>query len=208
MAVVEEGEGVAMVPVLASSLVGDYVAALLIASVPGVLVALLTQYLSVRHENAVERQMIANAQLLLSLEFADNQQALANFWTGLNALDKDGHPDDKDAHLEALVTSGLLNQTAPRWSNTRWKRISPRAVAELTAKDLAVLDQTYRDLDSVSDVFAKLITLSPDEKKYLDDGGRWWPQRYVDVRKDTFARLETTVTRVLAASNPLRGAIR
>lgn len=144
-----------MEPVLASSLVGDYVTALLIASVPGVLVALLTQSLNVRHENAIERQTVANAQLLLSLEFEDNQQALAGFWTGLNALDKEGHPDDKDAHLQALVTSGLLNQTAPRWSSVRW-----------------------------------------------------WLGRYVDVRKDTFARLDTAVARAVAAKNPLKGAYR
>jgi hypothetical protein len=90
----------------------------------------------------------------------------------------------------------------------RWQRISPRAVAELAAKDLAVMDQTYRDLDAITDLFAKLITLSPDEKKYLDDGGRWWPGRYVDVRKDTFARLDTAVARALAAKNPLKGAYR
>lgn len=108
-----------------------------------------------RHENAIERQTVANAQLLLSLEFEDNQQALAGFWTGLNALENVGHPDDKDAHLQALVTSGLLNQTAPRWSSVRW-----------------------------------------------------WLGRYVDVRMDTFGRLDTAVARAVAAKNPLKGAYR
>lgn len=197
-----------MAPVIASSLVGDYVAALLIASVPGVLVAVLSQYLSVRHENAVERQMVANAQLLLSLEFENNQQALTTFWTGLNALDKEGHPEDKDAHLIAIVHAGLLNQTAPHWSHVRWQRISPRALAEISPKDLAVMDQCYRELDAISDLFTKLITLSPDEKAYLDGGHRFWYNNFPDIRKDTFAQLDAAVTRALAAPNPLKASIR
>ncbi|HKV84480.1 MAG TPA: hypothetical protein VJN88_07990 [Ktedonobacterales bacterium] len=173
-----------MEPVLASSLVGDYVTALLIASVPGVLVALLTQYLTVRRQNEVERQMVANAQLLLSLEFEDNQQALATFWTGLNALDKEeSHPDDQDAHLIAIVRAGLLNQTIPRWSHVRWQHVSPRALAEISPKDLAVMDQCYRDLDAISDLFTKLITLNPDEKAYLDGGHRFWYNNFPDIRK-------------------------
>jgi hypothetical protein len=193
------------VPVVFASVFGDSVTALLIASIPGILVALLTQYLNVRHENAVERQLVANAQMLLALEIEDNQRALDAFWADLNVLDKDGHAGEPDAHLEALVTSGLLNQTPPHWSSVRWQRISPRALAELSRKDLAVVDQTYRDLERVGDLFGKLVTLTAEEKKYLDDGGRWWPQRYVDIRKDTYARLDATVRVVATAANPLTG---
>lgn len=190
--------------VFGSSILGDSIATLLIASIPGVLVALLTQYLSVRHEIAVDRQRAANAQMLLALEYEDNQRALATFWADLNALDKEGHAGDPDAHLEALVTSGLLNQTPPHWSATRWKRVSPMALTDVPRKDLALMDETYRDLERVGDLVAKLVTLSPEDKKYLDGGGRFWPQRYVDIRKDTYSQLDKTVGRVLAAVNPLK----
>lgn len=188
-----------------ASLLGDSVTALLLASIPGILVALLTQWLNVRHENEMERRSASNAQMLLALEIEDNQRALDAFWTDLNALDKDGHAGEPDAHLEALVTSGLLNQTPPHWSSVRWTHLSPRALADLARKDLAVVDQIYRDLERVGDLFAKLVTLSAEEKKYLDDGGRWWPQRYVDIRRDTYARLEKLVTSVLSAASPLKG---
>lgn len=190
-----------------ASLFGDSVTALLLASIPGVLIALLTQYLNVRHENEVERRTVANAQMLLALEIEDNQHALSSFWSDLNALDKDGHADDPNGRLEALVSAELLNQTAPHWSSVRWRHISPRALAELPRKELAVVDQTYRELERIGDLFGKLVTLSAEEKKYLDDGGRWWPGRYVDIRKDTFARLERAVTSVLGAANPLKGRV-
>lgn len=191
--------------VVVASILGDSAAALIIASVPGVLVALVTQWLNVRHENEVERRSVANAQMLLALEIEENQRALGVFWTELNALDKEGHAGDPVAHLEALVTAGLLNQTSPRWSSARWGHVSPRALAELARKDLAVVDQIYRDLERIGDLFAKLVTLSPEEKKYLDDGTRFWYKRYPDIRGETYAQLAVLVTRALAAVNPLKG---
>lgn len=83
-------------------------------------------------------------------------------------LDKDGHADDTIAHLEALVTAGLLNQIPPHWSSVRWRHISPR-------KELAVVDQSYRDLERIGDLVSTHVTLSAEEKKYLDDGGHFWP---------------------------------
>ena len=80
----------------------------------------------------------------------------------------DPDADDTIAHLEALVTAGLLNQIPPHWSSVRWRHISPR-------KELAVVDQSYRDLERIGDLVSTHVTLSAEEKKYLDDGGHFWP---------------------------------
>lgn len=98
------------------------------------------------------------------------------------------------------MTAGLLNQIPPHWSSVRWRHISPR-------KELAVVDQSYRDLERIGDLVSTHVTLSAEEKKYLDDGGHFWPGRYADIRKDTYARLERVVTSVLGAANPLKGRV-
>lgn len=105
------------------------------------------------------------------------------------------------------MTAGLLNQIPPHWSSVRWRHISPRALAELPRKELAVVDQIYRDLERIGDLVSTHVTLSAEEKKYLDDGGHFWPGRYADIRKDTYARLERVVTSVLGAANPLKGRV-
>src|SRR5690349_100978 len=58
------------------------------ASVPGVLVALLTYWLTIRHENELARRSAANERALLHFELEHNRAALATFWQTIKDLAK------------------------------------------------------------------------------------------------------------------------
>jgi hypothetical protein len=185
------------------------VAAVIAASVPGVLVALLSHYLTLRRENQVTRRLIANARTLLGLEMERNRAALDAFWRGMNDLDhgmgdldKDREADDAEGHLAGMAYGGLIRQTPPHWSFTRWERIAPQALATLSEQELAEIDQSYRDLRTVSDLFSQLVTFTPEERAILDKD-HWWFNRYADWRMSTFQRLAQVTNQVLAAPNPL-----
>lgn len=182
---------------------GAVILGLMAASLPGILVALFTYYLSLRHERQVVRQLIASARALLALEMEGNREALATFWRGLNVLDAEGHaPDETEAHLAAMASAGLLMRTLPHWSFVRWERIPAQALATLDAKGIAEIDRIYRDLREVTDLYTQLITLIPEEREQLDRD-RFWQNRYAGWRVGTFTRLRAVVERILAAHSPL-----
>lgn len=176
------------------------------ASLPGILVALFTYYLALRHERQITVRLIANALALLGLELEGNRSALDTFWRGLRALDTEEHsPDDTEHHLAAMAAGGLLGQTLPHWSFVRWERIPSEALGSLDAKGVAELDRIYRDLRDVTDLYTQLITLFPDERALLDRD-RFWYNHYAGMRLSTFTRLRTVVERVLTAHHPLPSA--
>jgi hypothetical protein len=182
--------------------VTEGVAALVIASVPGLIVALASHYLALRREDQVTRRLIANARMLLGLEVERNRAALDVFWRGMNDLDKEHKEEDAENHLAAIAVGGLLGQMPPHWSFMRWERIAPQALATLSEQDIATIDQSYRDLRAVSDLFNQLVTFTPEERALLDKD-HWWFNRYADWRMSTFERLTQVTNRVLAAPNPL-----
>lgn len=178
------------------------VAALIVASVPGILVALVSHYLTLRREDQLARRLIANARMLLGLEVERNRAALDAFWRGMNDLDKERKEAGAEGHLAAMASGGLLGQTPPHWSYTRWERIAPQALATLSEQDIATIDQSYRDLRSLSDLFSQLVTLTPEERAELERD-RFWFNRYAGWRVGTFERLAQVTHGVLAAPNPL-----
>jgi hypothetical protein len=174
----------------------------ILASLPGVLVALLTYWLTVRHEAALAARGSANERTLLRLEMAHNHAALAAFWQGIQDLAKKKDPDIEYEGLAALASGGLLAQIAPKWSVRRWEHISAEALSRVGEKDLAEIDQTYRTLRTISDLFTQLITMTPEESALLDKD-RFWPNRYADWRQGTFDRLSAAVASVLGGRDPL-----
>jgi hypothetical protein len=174
----------------------------ILASLPGVLVALLTYWLTIRHETALAARAAANERTLLRLEMAHNRAALAAFWQRINDLAKAKDPDIEYEGLAALASGGLLGQIAPEWSIRRWEHIAADALSRVSEKDLAEIDQTYRTLRTISGLFAQLITMTPEESALLDKD-HFWPYRYADWRQGTFDRLSAAVASVLGGRDPL-----
>jgi len=182
------------------------VAPLIIASFPGVIVAIFTYYLALLRDAAQARRLIANTRILLSMEIENNRQALDTFWQDLAAFGQQGTAGAEATpqnQLAAMARGGMLDYTPPNWSFTRWERVFPQVVATLSPKDVAAIDSAYRDLRSIADLFKKLVTLSPEERQYLDGGQRFWYNRFPDLREQTFARLSEAVGRVRGWQNPM-----
>jgi hypothetical protein len=182
--------------------VNDNVTGVILASVPGVLVALLTYYLRLLSESRQRRQLAYNARALLSLELTRNQEALATFWRQINALDEKGAAAGSEEHLAGMALGGLLARVLPHWSYVRWERMPSQALATLDAKVLSELDGIYRDLHVITDLYAQMTTLLPDEREVLNND-RFWYNRYAYWRNGIFAQLSQNVERVLNARNPL-----
>ena len=182
--------------------VAGLIVATAVAALPGILVALLSHYLTQRREDRKTQQMIANARMLLALEMERNRVALATFWRTINDLDKERTATSAEGHLAAMAHAGLLMQTLPHWSFVRWEGISAEAIASLRKQNIEDIDQAYRDLRSATDLYAQLVTLIPEERELLDKD-RFWYNRYAGMRLDTFERLTAVANRLLAAPTPL-----
>ena len=107
----------------------DLIANFLLASVPGVLVALLASALQVRRDNLAEARATRNARQLLSLELEGNRNALRAFWKEINDLDAEHTDVRSDGHLTAITDGGFLTHPLPHW-NTCWPR--PRVTQDFT----------------------------------------------------------------------------
>jgi len=190
-----------------SPTLNDSVIALVVAAVPGIIVALFTNYLNVRREDAQARRLIANARVLLGMELENNRQALDTFWREINGMDKEGVAEAPQSHLAGMAAGGLLDYAVPRWSFTRWERIFPQVVATLEPKQVAEIDQIYRDLRAISELFEKLVTLTPEERQELDRD-RFWYNRYAGWRGAMFERLSALVTRASALQNPMASEVK
>ena len=180
------------------------VGGIIAASVPGILVALITQYLALIHEARTARRAVANALALLGLEMERNHDVLKEFWTGINALDTASSREETANHLAAMAAGGLLGQTLPHWSFLRWETATPEAIGALDKKDVEKIDQIYRNLRTVTDLFTQLVTLQPDERAQLE-GTRFWANRYADMRSGTFDRLGQVVESVISTKSPFAG---
>lgn len=172
------------------------------ASVPGILVALVTQYITLIHEARTTRRAIANALALLGLEMERNYDVLKEFWAGINALDTEQSREETANHLAAMVAGGLLGQTLPHWSFLRWETATPEAIGALDKKDVVTIDQLYRNLRTVTDLFTQLVTLQPEERAQLEHD-RFWANRYADMRSGTFDRFGKVVESALSTELPL-----
>jgi hypothetical protein len=175
-----------------------------IASIPGVVVALLSQYLQQRREDQNNRRIYLSARGLLAAEANSNRTALESFWHTINALDAEAHTDLKE-HLAAMAENGLLSYPLPHWSLARWQRLEAITFPGFTADELTAIDQINRGLESITDIYPRLITLTPEEKAQIAGGGsvgRFWPSYFADWRELPFTRLTQAVNQVLDAPQP------
>jgi hypothetical protein len=171
----------------------------LAAALPGVFIALFAQYLAQRHEAQVERRLNANLRLAVASELDRNRDTLDAFWKDVNALDATPQQDGAEAHLARMYDGGLLDRVFPTLSFTRWEGLPPQAFAALDAKEAAVLDQGYRDLRSIAQLYTRLVTLTSDERAEFAKGGsagRFWYNYLSGWRIGTFQQLDRLVQRV------------
>lgn len=186
----------------ATAFVNGDVTGVILASIPGVLVALLTYYLRILGEVRQKRQLGDNAATLLSLELTRNQELLSKFWREINALDEKGAAAGSEEHLSGMAFGGLLTRVLPQWSFVRWERMPSEALAALNAKALMDIDSVYSDLHTITDLYTKMMALTPEEREELNKD-RFWYNRFGYWRSIYLAQLTPIVERVLAARNPL-----
>ncbi|HEY1388159.1 MAG TPA: hypothetical protein VGF38_06405 [Ktedonobacterales bacterium] len=176
-----------------------------IASIPGVVVALLSQYLQQRREDQNNRRVYLSARGLLAAEVSSNRAALEAFWRAINALDTAAHTDLKE-HLTAMAENGLLGYPLPHWGLARWQRLEAITFPAFTAEELTAIEQINRGLESITDLYTQLITLTPEEKAQIEEGGsvrRFWASYYATWRDLTFTRLTEAVNQALDAPQPI-----
>jgi hypothetical protein len=176
---------------------------ILLAAIPGVLIALLTHWLDIRRQNQLMRQESQNGRKLLGLEITSNRAALTAFWQQINDLDKDKTAKETKSHVAAMAEGGLLSYALPQWNFTRWHHSQPDWLATLSGKEVEQIDGFYRDLQLIADLHARLITLTPQEQTYLEMGSnaRFWTLRYGEMRDVLFDRLTKVVNRAVAAAS-------
>jgi hypothetical protein len=182
--------------------VGDFITNVLLASFPGVLIALLAYGLQIRRDNQVEMRATRNARQLLSLELEGNRQALREFWNEINDLDAEHADTHSDDHLTAITEGGFLTYPLPHWNTTRWQPATPAWLKLLTEREVAQIDRIYRDLETITDIHKRIITLTPAEQQLMDQD-RFWASRFTSMRNAIFPRFVQLVDRALTASNPL-----
>jgi hypothetical protein len=180
----------------------EFLANFLLASVPGVLIALLAFRLQVRRDNLAEARATKNARQLLSLELEGNRTALNDFWNEINNLDTQHFDMRSDDHLTAVTEAGFLTYPLPHWNTTRWQPATPAWLEVLTEGEVALVDRIYRDLDTIADMHKRIVTLTPSEQELMDKD-RFWASRFTSMRNRLFARFVDLVDRTLTASNPL-----
>lgn len=191
-------------PNLASATLGELILSVFIASIPGVVVAFLSQYLERRREDQNNRRIYLSARGLLAAEVNNNRATLQAFWRAINDLDTAKHSDFKE-HLAAMAENGLLGYPLPHWSLARWQRLEAITFAGFTQGELTGVDQINRGLETITDLYTQLITLTPEEKAEMATGSahRFWPSYYAGWRDLTFTKLTEAVTQVLDAPQPL-----
>lgn len=175
-----------------------------LASLSGVIVALVGQFLQVRHENENQRRLYRSARRMMSLEVENNRASLGVFWSIINGLDAERHEDSTE-HLAALLGGGLLGNDLPRWSFVRWDRLEAEIFAAFTEGELAGIDQMNRALHVVSDLYSSLTTLTDDDKKRLNANmnGRFWALDLARERYTTYDKLAAAVATVVGAPSPM-----
>lgn len=175
----------------------DAVLGLVGAALPGVLVALLSHYLTTRRAAGETRQRLANARALVALEFDANRSSLDSYWRTINALDPAPQGKSAEAHLAAMTENGLLGYTLPDWSFVRWDAFAPESFGALTSAELVKLDSAYRDLRAITDMYAQFVALTPKEWEQVST--RFGYNDFAAWRAPAFERLAQVVHRVLSA---------
>jgi hypothetical protein len=180
------------------------IAAIFVSSLPGVVVAFVAQYLAQRHEDQNTRRLYASARKLLADEVDNNRAALDAFWRTIESLDKD-HQQDPKHHLAALAGNGLLGNVLPRWSFARWDQLAPETYAAFSEKEIGVIAQINRCLQSISDLYPALVTLTPEDKADLakNMGGRFWTNDFADMRLSIYEKMASAVQQALSLPHPL-----
>lgn len=169
-----------------------------LTTAPGVLVALLSYWLTLVRQQRERRQANANARLALILEMRANRATLATFWGEINALDSAGKETLSEEHLAGMAYGGLLRYRLPGWDRGRWERFPAQALGTLTAKEIGVVDQTYRDLRVIRELYSDLLALESEERAELNTD-RFWYNRFAGWRLVTWRLLVPLVERVLGS---------
>jgi len=183
---------------------GTVILSIFVASLPGVVVALLAQYLQQRREDQNLQRLYASARRLLALEVENNRASLDAFWRTINGLDSEHHQDGTE-HLAAMMYSGLLGYELPHWSFSRWERLEAEIFAAFAEQELAGIDQMNRVLKSITELYSSLVTLTTDDKAELNKnmGGRFWANDLARLRYSTYTKLADAVQQVVGTPSPM-----
>jgi hypothetical protein len=183
---------------------GELILSVFIASIPGIVVAFLAQYLEQRREDRNTLRIYVSARRLLALEVDNNRAALHTLWRAINDLDTEQHSDLKE-HLAAMAAGGLLGVPLPHWSFARWQRLEAITYAAFSEAEVTGVDQINRGLETISELYTQLVTLTHEEKAQMESGStaRFWPSYYAGWRDLTFTKLTQVVNQTLDAPHPI-----
>lgn len=173
----------------------------LAATLPGVLVALVAFLLTQRGQNQDRLRLQANARRLLALETGANAATLRAFWEKINQLDAE-HSADVEIHLRGMAAGDLLSYDMPVMRATRWDHFALEAGSAFSGPEIERLDTFYRQLTEITDLYAKIVTLTPEETQ-ITTGNRFWFNQFANWRVTLFQRLTADVERFLKSPEPL-----
>ena len=102
-----------------------------------------------------------------------------------------------------MTEGGFLTYPLPHWNFTRWHHAQPSWLVIVDEKEVELIDRFYRNLELITDLHTRMVTLTPKEQEYMERD-RFWASRYTSMRNALFPRLVDLVNRTLGIQNPLR----
>ena len=151
-----------------SNNIGVIVLSIFIASLPGVVVAFLSQYLQERRENQNLARLYASARRLLALEVDNNRATLGRLLAPPSRSLTPSTMRTAPSIWRQCSTADLLGYELPNWSFSRWERLEADTFAAFGEKELAGIDQMNRALKSITELYSSLVTLTAEDKAELD----------------------------------------
>jgi len=107
-----------------------------------------------------------------------------------------------------MAQNGLLGYTLPAFGFRQWEHLSSQAVGALSPKEIEQTYAVHAALRAIGDMYAKLVTIPPEEMKDYTSGGssmsHFWYNYFAGNRVGLFERLQQAVRRVLDTGNPVQ----
>ncbi|WIG57931.1 MAG: hypothetical protein OJF49_000676 [Ktedonobacterales bacterium] len=167
-----------------ASITENTLVGVLVASAPGIAVALVTHWLNLWRESARARLARENARALLMVEITSDRGALAAFWSEINGLDTDANGESTEEHLTAMASAGWLGVPLPEWDFARWEHFPADALSAWEPKELLDIDRFYRTLRSITERYTAMMAIEPEERAELQN--RFWANRFAGARVERF----------------------
>jgi hypothetical protein len=181
----------------------DGIIAILVASIPGILVAWFGSYLNVRENREQIRMLGRNARAQLRLEIDGNLNIVQTYQQELHALDT-GHSTESQTRMKDMINRGLFQTPLPPWSVVRWEQLPAVALPQFSPTEIEAVEKLYQALAQIRALYQHVVTFSSEQERELGttDAANL---RIAGQKITVFARLEKQVALIAQTPNPLNG---